>query len=442
MSDHPQAVPGPFGIALAQAQQQLLQRLPTPQRTEQVALTDALERVLAADIYAPFPVPAANNSAMDGFALRFADVCQACFDDIGGANVQRWPVVGQSLAGHPFSGEVPVGACIRITTGAVLPDTLDTVVMQEHVTRHSSTASEHTGNDLAEPVYVSLTQAPLAGQYVRLRGSELHAGQCMLTQGTVLGPLQLGLLATLGIASVPVYAKIRVGVLSTGDELKQPGEVLQPGDFYDSNRVVLRAVLNRLGAAVTDFGWVADDPSAMRAVFLMAASTVDVLVCSGGVSVGDADHTRAVLAELGSIGFWQVAMKPGKPFAFGQLSGLDGQPCWFFGLPGNPVSAVVTCEQLLVPALQQLQGQIAQIPQLWPATAAGAFKKKPGRLDLQRAKLQVTAEGVQVSAIGLDSSAMLTSMLDADALVHLELPRGDVSSGESVWLQPKSPWWR
>jgi molybdopterin molybdotransferase len=442
MSDHTHTMPGPFGITLAQAQQQLLDSLPTAERTEQVALTDALDRVLASDIYSPFPVPAANNSAMDGFALRSDDVCPEHLGDTDTTKLQLWPVVGQSLAGHPFSGEVPVGACIRITTGGVLPDALNTVVMQEDVVRHHRAASELTGNEQAEQMYISLSRAPTPGQFVRLRGSELSTGQAVLKQGTVLGPLQLGLLATLGIAIVPVFAKIRVGVLSTGDELKQPGEALQPGDLYDSNRVVLRAVLTRLGATVTDFGWVADDPVAMRALFLQAASTVDVLVCSGGVSVGDADHTRAVLAELGSIGFWQVAMKPGKPFAFGKISDAAGQPCWFFGLPGNPVSAVVTCEQLLVPALQRLQGQTAQIPQLWPATAASRFKKKPGRLDLQRAKLQVSAEGVTVSAVGLDSSAMLTSMLEGDALVHLELPRGDVSCGESVWLQPKSPWWR
>lgn len=420
----------PTMLPLAQAQQQLLSMLaaatPAPRPTETVALVDALERVLASTITSPLPVPTANNSAMDGYALRFAEV--------SGEPAQLWPVVGQSLAGHPFHADVPPGACIRITTGAVLPADLDTVLMQEDVTRTQTTVDGGAT--------IRLNCRPAAGQHVRLQGSEIERGQSVLPAGTVLGPLQLGLLATLGFAEVPVFRQVRVGVLSTGDELKQPGSALSDGDLYDSNRVLLCAVLKRLGALVTDFGWVADDPVAMRAVFLKAAGSVDVLVTSGGVSVGDADHTRDVLAELGQIGFWQVAIKPGKPFAFGALTGADGQHCWFFGLPGNPVSAVVTCEQLLVPALQQLQGQTVKTPLLWPATAAQSFRKKPGRLDLQRVQMSVQADGVQVAPVGLDSSAMLTSMLDADALVHLEQDRGNVAAGEAVWLQPKSPWWR
>lgn len=399
-------------------------------QTETLSLSAALDRTLAADVVSPLAVPLATNSAMDGYALRFADVTAD--------PAQRWPVVGQSLAGHPFAGEVPPGCCIRITTGAVVPDELDTVVMQEE-TLLDSADSANTRTALL------LKRRPVAGQHIRLRGSELEPGQLVLQKGTVLGPLQLGLLATLGIARVPVFLPVRVGVLSSGDELKQPGETLRPGDLFDSNRIMLLSVLQRFGCAVTDLGWVADDPLALRSILQQAAAQVDVIVTSGGVSVGDADYTRQVLAELGQMDFWQVAIKPGKPFAFGWLQrqgdAAAAAPVWLFGLPGNPVSAAVTCEQLLLPALKLLSGQSVIAAKLWPARAGVALKKKPGRLDMQRVTFTVGADGVVAEPVGLDSSGMLTSLLHADALLQLEQERGDVAAGEPVLLQPKSHWW-
>lgn len=414
-------------------------------QTETISLGTALDRTLAADVVSPLAVPLATNSAMDGYALRFADVTND--------PAQRWPVVGQSLAGHPFAGEIPPGCCIRITTGAVVPDELDTVVMQEETQLDSQLRSEDThSNGGTQDTHqnfghhkLQLKRRPVAGQHIRLRGSELEPGQLVLQKGTVLGPLQLGLLATLGIARVPVFLPVRVGVLSSGDELKQLGETLRPGDLFDSNRIMLLSVLQRFGCAVTDLGWVADDPQALRSLLQQAAAQVDVIVTSGGVSVGDADYTRQVLAELGQMDFWQVAIKPGKPFAFGWLQRQDNTaattPVWLFGLPGNPVSAAVTCEQLLLPALKLLSGQSVTAAKLWPARAGVGLKKKPGRLDMQRVSITVGADGIVAEPVGLDSSGMLTSLLHADALLQLEQERGDVAAGETVLLQPKSHWW-
>ena len=418
-------------LPLLEAQERLLTGIRSRMKltATTVSIFSALDRTLAADVFSPIAVPTATNSAMDGYALRFADVMLS--------TQQRWPVIGQSLAGHPFEGEVPPGACVRITTGAVVPPDLDTVVMQEDTERAED-----------DPSTLFIKRRPIAGQHIRLCGSELEIGQLVLQQGTVLGPLQLGLLATLGIAQVSVYQQVRVGVLSSGDELKQPGEVLQDGDLFDSNRIMLLSVLKRFGCEVVDLGWVRDDPQALRSMLQKAAGSVDVIVSSGGVSVGDADYTRQVLSELGQMDFWQVAIKPGKPFAFGWLNRADTEchdqipPVWLFGLPGNPVSAAVTCEQLLIPALQLLSGQQVQKPVLWPAKTVQGLRKKPGRLDMQRVCLQVTADGIKAESVGTDSSGMLSSMMFADALTWLEQQRSDVAPGEDIWVQPKSCWWR
>lgn len=414
-------------LTLLQARARLLDTLSgkTSYDIEMCNLPQAYERTLAQDMVAPFDVPLATNSAMDGFALRSQDFR----DGVG----QLWPVVGVSLAGHPFNGEIPVGACIRITTGALVPAELDAVVMQEDTL---------WANPQQQSILVH--QVPKTGQHIRLKGNELSQGQVVLRKGTKLGPLQLGLLATLGIESVAVFRQVRVGVLSTGDELKQPGACLAAGELYDSNRPMLLAVCQRLGLSVVDLGWVGDDADALRQRLLSAATQVDVIISSGGVSVGHADFTRQVFSELGSIDFWQVAVKPGKPFAFGWLNpaAQNHTPVWLFGLPGNPVSAALTFEQLVVPALQYLSGQTPAEPALWPAHAGAPFKKKPGRLDLQRVMLNMSAQGIAAHPIGSDSSAMLSSWLHADGLVWLEQERADVDRGDAVLVQLKSAWWR
>lgn len=418
-------------LTLTEAQDRLLSAIRDKLSLQSavVSIFSALERTLAADVVSPIAVPTATNSAMDGFALRFADVTLN--------PEQRWEVVGQSLAGHPFAGDVPIGCCVRITTGAVVPADLDTVVMQEDI--------QWVGHDKKT---LLIKRRPDAGQHIRLCGSEIDVGQLVLPVGTVLGPLQLGLLATLGIADVPVYRSVRIGVLSSGDELRQPGQSLNSGDLFDSNRIMLLSVLTRFGCEVTDLGWVPDDPQALRALLQTSSASLDVIVSSGGVSVGDADYTRQVLTEIGQMDFWQVAIKPGKPFAFGWLTksavadNLPQAPVWLFGLPGNPVSAAVTCEQLLIPALQLLSGQPVKRPMLWPAKTTQRLRKKPGRLDMQRVILQFTASGIKAESVGTDSSGMLSSLMQADALTWLEQQRSDVETSEDIWVQPKSCWWR
>lgn len=424
--------------SLAQALQHMLSAIHLPISHELMPLEEAAERILATDIVSPLAVPGFDNSAMDGYAFRFADLTSA----------GMFAVVGQSLAGHPFVGEIPTGGCIRITTGALVPADLDTVVMQETVTRHAT----------AEGELIELLQRPQAGQHVRLQGSEIAQGQLVLHKGQRLGPLHLGVLATLGVARVAVYPQLKVGVLSSGDEIKQAGSPLQLGDVYDSNRIVVKTILKRLGYQVVDYGWVADDPVKLAQLFQQASSEVDALITSGGVSVGDADHTRTVLESLGQMNFWQVAIKPGKPFAFGTLGA-----CSFFGLPGNPVSAVMTLEQLVLPALAKRAGWTAaplvtaqQHPEalcsesvgmtpnqanlLVSATALQGLRKKAGRMDFQRVCLRYSNGQAVFEPVGLDSSGMLTSLLDANAWTWLEQARADVASGDTVLVQLKSPW--
>jgi molybdopterin molybdotransferase len=406
--------------SLSEALSKMLKDIPDPTFVEWVSLDAAFERILAEDVISPLAIPTVNNSAMDGYAIRFADVSEN----------NLFKIVGQSLAGHPFLAAAEEGSCIRVTTGALVPDDFDTVVMQEDVTILNQ----------QEGQLICLQNRPKAGQHVRLCGSEIEHGQTVLKQGDRLGPLQLGLLATLGVANVAVYKQLRVGVLSSGDELKQPGEQLTLGELYDSNRVVIKAVLMRLGYQVVDYGWVADEPVKLRQLFDKASSEVDALITSGGVSVGDADHTRAVLESIGQMHFWQVAIKPGKPFAFGVLGN-----CLFFGLPGNPVSAVITLEQLVLAGLAKRAGQskasfVASQHKVIPASAKQPFRKKMGRLDFQRISVNVTVDGVTAEPVGLDSSGMLTSLLNADGWTWLEQDRGNINTDDPIHIQLKSSW--
>ncbi len=401
-------------LSFQQALAQLLEAVSCHQQVQHVPLSQALGRVLAEDMQSPLQIPAYTNAAMDGYAFCYADV----------ASSKTFQLIGQSLAGHPYQGELTPGCCIRIMTGAKLPPGLDTVVMQEQV-------------KLTEEGKVQLCTEPQMGEHVRLAGSEIAKEATVLRRGERLGPLQLGLAATLGFAELPVYQRLKVGVMSTGDELVAPGLVLGDGQLYDSNRFVIGAMLQRLDVALVDYGWIADDPVLLKAAFDQAASEVDALVTSGGVSVGDADYTRQVLLELGQVNFWQVAMKPGKPFAFGKLG-----HCWFFGLPGNPVSAVMTLDQLAQPALRKLAGETCKTPLQLPALVSRKFRKKPGRLDFQRGVLSMTDGQLQVAPVAIDSSGMLSSLLAADCLVPLALESADIEAGERVQVQLLSDWLR
>lgn len=373
--------------------------------TETIDLQDALDRVLAFPIAAPINVPAGDNSAMDGYAVRAQDCTGTLL------------VIGQSLAGHPFDGQMSAGQTLRIMTGALVPAGADTVVMQENV--------QHDGDKIA------ITQVPDRGENIRRAGEDIKLGSEVLAAGQRLSALDIGLLASLGLAQVTVMRRLRVAILTTGDELLPAGAAPEAGKIYDSNRPLLAALLTRLPAEVMDLGIIVDDLTALHNAFTAAMQWADVVISTGGVSVGDADYTKDVLAELGEIDFWKIAMKPGKPFAFGRL----GQG-WFFGLPGNPVSTAVTYHQLVVPGLRYLAGEIVAPQQTLCAIAGQPLKKQPGRTDFQRGILSNNNGTNTVISAGLQSSGVLSAMAQANCYIRLEAERGSVATGELLSVIP------
>jgi len=374
---------------------------------ERVALRSALGRVLAEDIVSPFDVPAHDNTAMDGWAVRHADLAAE------GETVLRQ--VGEAFAGHPYTGAVGAGECVRVMTGAVLPTGTDCVVVQEVVRVD------------ARGVWVPPGQR--AGQHLRYRGEDLARGKPCVNAGCVLGPAHIGLLASLGLPEVPVRRRLRVAFFSTGDELVSIGEPLAPGAIYDSNRYTLHGMLTRLGCEVHDLGVVRDDPAALEAALAAAAADADVVITTGGVSVGEADFTRAILARLGEAAFWKIAMRPGRPLAFGRVG-----HALFFGLPGNPVAVMITFYQFVREALLAAAGvsQGSELPML-QVPARDAIRKKPGRTEYQRAIVEQDAQGQwSVQLTGQQGSGVLSSMARANCLIVLEHGRGSVAAGEPV----------
>jgi molybdopterin molybdotransferase len=344
---------------------------------------------------------------MDGYAVRLADLAAGI------------PLImaGKAFAGQPYQGEWPAGHCVRIMTGAPIPAGTDAVVMQEE--------TQVDGNQITFLVPLTL------GQNIRRRGEDIREGASVLCAGTRLTPRELPLLASLGIATVSVRRPLRVAIFSTGDELKPVGTPLAHGDIYDSNRYGVKAMLARLGCDCLDLGIIPDDPAQLRAAFLQADREADALITTGGVSVGEADFTKQLLEELGEIGFWKLAIKPGKPFAFGRLPNV-----WFFGLPGNPVSAMVTFDQLVQPALAKLAGQQFERPLQLKAVAGEPLKKAPGRLDFQRGILSQGPDGLEVRSTGSQDSAVFSSLSRANCYIVLERERGKVAAGETVTVEP------
>ena len=380
-------------------------QLQSVQETETILLHDSLDRVLAVNIAAPIDVPGGDNSAMDGYAVRAQD-CAGTLT-----------VVGQSLAGHPFTGQVGEGQAVRIMTGALIPAGADTVVMQENVQRDGET--------------LVITQPATLGENIRRAGEDIALGSQVLAAGQRLSALDIGLLASLGLSQVVVVRRLRVAILTTGDELLLAGAAPEAGKIYDSNRPLLAALLKRLPVEVMDLGVIADDLNTLRNAFTQAMQWADLVISTGGVSVGDADYTKDVLAELGEIDFWKIAMKPGKPFAFGRL----GQG-WFFGLPGNPVSTAVTYHQLVVPGLRLLAGEIVAPQKILSVVAGEALKKQPGRTDFQRGILTNNNGINRVTSAGLQSSGVLSAMAKANCYIRLEAERGSVAAGEIVSVIP------
>ncbi|ONN63720.1 gephyrin-like molybdotransferase Glp [Herbaspirillum sp. VT-16-41] len=402
----------PHAMTVARAQA-VIQDFITPIETvEKLAIRSALSRVLAQDIISRIDVPAHDNSAMDGYALRG--------EDIADGQAQRLQIVGAVHAGQRFEGSVQRGQCVRIMTGAPMPAGCDTVIPQELTTD-------------ADDQGVTLPAGRVRpGDNRRLRGEDLMQGSVALPRGRILRPSDIGLLASLGIAEVPVQRRLRVAFFSTGDELRSVGEPLDAGCVYDSNRYTLHGMLTRLGCEVLDMGVVPDDPVALEAAFRSACEEADAVITSGGVSVGAADYTKQIMASLGEMTFWKIAMRPGRPLAFGRISSR-GRDAYLFGLPGNPVAVTVSFSFFVRDALLRLAGAESRpLPRL-RVTTATPIRKKAGRTEYQRGILAPDADGRwSVRLTGMQGSGILRSMSDANCILELEHERGDVAAGEEV----------
>ena len=400
----------PNSLRVEAARQRILDVVQAVDGFEQLAVRDALGRVLAEDIHATINVPSHTNSAMDGYALSARDIPQQ-----GSTSLT---LIGRSMAGAPFTGSVAQGQCVRIMTGAKMPEGADTVVMQEHVTIDG------------ENIVIGDGHKP--GQNVRQAGEDLAIGEQVFSAGHFITPADLGMLASMGIGEVRLRRRVRVAFFSTGDELRSVGEPLEEGQIYDSNRYTLHGMLNRLDVDIIDMGVIDDDRKAIEEAFLTAAGLADVLITSGGVSVGEADFVKETLEKIGEVNFWKIAMKPGRPLAVGRID-----QCHFFGLPGNPVSTMVTFYQFVQPALQQLSGRAPSTPLMLTAIATEKLKKAVGRIDFQRGILKTGSNGeLQVCGTGQQGSGMLSSMGRANCFIVLPLESTGCEAGEKVSVQP------
>ncbi|HEX9172639.1 MAG TPA: gephyrin-like molybdotransferase Glp [Telluria sp.] len=392
--------------------QRIIREFVTPvNSTEQVALRAALGRVLARDVISPISVPAHDNSAMDGFALRGADLRADAPTTL--------TVVDTVFAGRPSDVVPGPGECVRIMTGGVMPAGCDSVVPQEFVASSTDSA-------------ITLAPGTIAlGDNRRFAGEDLMAGSAALRKGKIVRPADLGLLASLGVAEVAVQRRLRVAFFSTGDELRSIGEPLEPGCVYDSNRYTLYGMLQRLGCDIIDMGIVRDDPQALEDALRSACENADAIVTSGGVSVGAADYTKQIMARLGDVTFWKIGMRPGRPLAFGRISS-NGRSAFLFGLPGNPVAVMVSFYFFAREALLRMMGAEAPL-ELVSARSATAIRKKPGRTEYQRGLLSRGADGaVEVRITGSQGSGILRSMSEANCMVVLHDEQGNVAAGDAV----------
>ena len=402
-----------------------LSRLVEPVKDhEAVGIFQSLGRVLAQDVISPVSVPPHDNSAMDGYAFDGAQLAIAAATQ----SPLVLKVVGTALAGKAWPGRAGPGECVKIMTGAVMPAGLDTVVPQEFVTHPiepSALATEASSQAPAIAIPAGLLQA---GDNRRKLGEDLMAGQPALRKGEQLTPAALGLLASLGMESIPVWRRLRVAYFSTGDEILSLGQSPREGAVYDSNRYTVFGLLSRLGCEVIDLGVVRDEPALLEAAFLRAADQADAIITSGGVSVGEADYTKAMMKKLGDVAFWKIAMRPGRPMAVGRIGNSV-----LFGLPGNPVAVMVTFLAFVRPALLQMMGSTANAPPLLKAFSAEPLRKKPGRTEYQRGCVSTAPDGsLQVKTTGSQGSGVLSSMVKANGLIVLHHAQGDVAAGDLV----------
>jgi len=389
--------------------------------TDTVNLFEALGRVLAEDVISPISVPPHDNSAMDGYAFDGAQLPPREAPNAPSLTLRQ---VGTALAGTAWAGRVGPGECVKIMTGAIMPAGLDTVVPQEF--------ARLDGDRVTIPPNVLRP-----GDNRRLLGEDLLAGQPALRRGQPLSPAACGLLASLGLPSVRVVRRLKVAYFSTGDEILSLGEAPREGAVYDSNRYTVFGLLQRLGCEVIDLGVVRDDPALLRAAFTQAATQADAIITSGGVSVGEADHTKTMMRELGDVAFWRIAMRPGRPMAVGRIAAdphqPDAHPAILFGLPGNPVAVMVTFLAFVRPALLRMMGSTAQPQPLLKAHSSEALRKKPGRTEYQRGSVRTAADGsLHVCTTGNQGSGVLSSMVQANGLIVLHHDQGNVAVGDEV----------
>ncbi len=416
-----------------------LERLVDPvTATEELPIFDALGRVLAQDVVSPISVPPHDNSAMDGYAFAGAQL-------VAGQPLTL-RVVGTALAGKAWAGTVAAGECVKIMTGAIMPTGLDTVVPQEFTTAAAAEGHITIAADMLK-----------TGDNRRFKGEDLMQGSVALAKGTLLAPAALGLVASLGLPTVTVFRRLRVAYFSTGDEILSLGEAPREGAVYDSNRYTVFGLLTRLGVEVIDLGVVRDEPELLEAAFRNAAQRADAIITSGGVSVGEADHTRTMMKKLGDVAFWRIAMRPGRPMAVGRIAAPENQAklasiaypssarsyqndtnpphsgAVLFGLPGNPVAVMVTFLAFVRPALLRMRGSTQSSPPLLRAISTEAMRKKPGRTEYQRGTVTTAADGtLQVRTTGNQGSGVLSSMVQANGLIVLHHGQGNVAVGDAV----------
>ncbi len=400
----------PNSLPVAEALARIQQIVAPITITEQVDLIASLNRVLASNVLSPVNVPNHTNSAMDGYAVRFEDIIEN--------PVTKLALVGKAFAGHAYEGRLEPGQAVRIMTGAVMPDGADTVIMQEDT-------------EIISHQQIKVDSNHKQGQHVRYAGESLKQGDVALQTGRRLNSADIGLLASLGVAQIEVYKKPTIAFFATGDEVKPLGQALEHGEVYDSNRYTLNSMLASLNVDILDLGIIGDDPELTAKTFKQAAQHTDAVIVSGGASVGEADYVRTTLNQLGEVSFWKLAMKPGRPLSFGTL-----EDAIFFGLPGNPVSVMVTFYQFVLPALKRLMGETDTRPKRFLVPCVSELKKRPGRTEYQRGRLFYDDDILKVESTGQQGSGILSSMSRGDCFIVLPDDCDGVAAGNMVEVEP------